>query len=181
MRRADTVLGSLDTLRVRPQSCTMMEMAFSAKDGKPERIRRAALGPVTHMAQTPPDAAEGHPCPCCLLSNSVEAFRDLIEGETFYGLRLFALRDRDGNPGADCRVNGDDWEKRASVARVWQHVARVRVRVPQAICGTTNPGAQLPGNRTTSLGALFCSRGASRTYRTVGAPENRGIEHRFNN
>jgi hypothetical protein len=37
----------------------------------------------------------------------------LIEGDAFYGLRLFALRDEDGNPGADCRVNGDDWEKGA--------------------------------------------------------------------
>jgi hypothetical protein len=79
----------LDALRVRPRSCTMMEMTFPAKDGKPERVRRAVLGPVTHMAQTPPDAAGGHPpfCPCCLLTNSFETFRDLIEGDAFYGLR----------------------------------------------------------------------------------------------
>jgi hypothetical protein len=111
----------LDALRVKPQSCTMMEMTFPAKDGKPERVRRAVLGPVTHMAQTPPNAAEGHPpfCPCCLLTNSFEAFRVLIEGNAFYGLRLFALRDGDGNPSADCRVNGDAWEKGAQALRAY--------------------------------------------------------------
>jgi len=112
----------LDALRVKPQSCTMMEMTFPAKDGEPERVRRAVLGPVTHMAQTPPNAAaEGHPpfCPCCLLTNSFEAFRDLIEGDAFYGLRLFALRDGDGNPDADCRVNGDNWDKGAQALRAY--------------------------------------------------------------
>jgi len=61
-----------DALRVKPQSCTMMEMTFPAEDEKPQRIRRPVLGPVTHMAQTPPDATEGHPpfCTCCLLINS---------------------------------------------------------------------------------------------------------------
>ena len=111
----------LDALRVKPQSCTMMEMTFPAKDRKPELVRRAVLGPVTHMAQTPTDATEGHPpaCPCCLLTNSFEAFRDLIGGDAFYGLRLFALRDGHGNPGADCRVNGDDWEKGAQALRAY--------------------------------------------------------------
>jgi len=111
----------LDALRIKPQSCTMMEMIFPAKNGKPELVRRAVLGPVTHMAQTPFDAAEGHPsaCPCCLLTNSFEAFRDLIEGDAFYALRLFALRDGGGNPGADCRVNGDDWEKGAQALRTY--------------------------------------------------------------
>src|SRR5262249_21392548 len=46
----------LDALRDEPRSCSMMEMRFPAKDGKPELVRRAVLGPVTHMAQTPPDA-----------------------------------------------------------------------------------------------------------------------------
>src|SRR5262245_23473668 len=38
----------LDALRVKPQSCTMMEMTFPAKDGGPERVRRAVLGGHTH-------------------------------------------------------------------------------------------------------------------------------------
>jgi len=113
----------LDALRIKPEFCTMMEMTFPAKDGKPELVRRAVLGPVTHMSQTPTDAAEGHApvCPCCLLTNSFEAFRELMGGDAFYGLRLFALRDGDGNPGADCRVNGDDWEKGAQALRAYAH------------------------------------------------------------
>jgi len=108
----------LDALRAKPEHCTTMEMTFPAKDGKPERVRRAVLGPCTHVGGTPPDTSQEHPfCPCCLLTNSFEAFGDLIEADAFYGLRLLAMRDRDGEPGADCRVNGDDWERGAQALR----------------------------------------------------------------
>jgi hypothetical protein len=110
----------LDALRAEPELCSAMEMTFPAKNGKPELVRRAVLGPVTHMAQTPPDAQQEHPfCPCCLLTNSFEAFRDLFEDHAFYGLRLFAFRDGDHEPMADCRANGDDWEKGAQALRVY--------------------------------------------------------------
>src|SRR5206468_4947721 len=64
------------------------------------------------------DAGDAHPfCPCCLLTRSLEAFRELIEDDGFYGLRLYAMRDEQGIPQADCRVNGDDWEKGAQALR----------------------------------------------------------------
>jgi Family of unknown function (DUF6348) len=108
----------LDALRAKPEHCTTMEMTFPAMDGKPERVRRAVLGPCTHMSGAPPDASQEHPfCPCCLLTNSFKAFEDLIEADAFYGLRLFAMRDRDGTRSADCRVNGDDWERGAQALR----------------------------------------------------------------
>jgi Family of unknown function (DUF6348) len=108
----------LDALRPKPQTCTTMEMTFPAKDGQPPRTRRAVLGPIAHMAQNPPDGPEEHPfCPCCLLTNSFEAFRSLIEADGFYGLRLFAARAEDGKPMADCRVNGDDWDAGAQALR----------------------------------------------------------------
>jgi len=47
----------------------------------------------------------------------LEAFKELIEGSRFYGLRLFAARDEKGVPQADCRVNGEDWEKGAEALR----------------------------------------------------------------
>ncbi len=51
----------LDTLRAKPGHCTTMEMTFAAKTTSPERIRRALLGPCTHLA----DASQEHPfCPC---------------------------------------------------------------------------------------------------------------------
>jgi Family of unknown function (DUF6348) len=119
----------LDALRPEPESCTALEMAFPARGGKPARVRRAVLGPVAHFMQHPPSKAEEtapeeHPfCPCCLLTRSFEAFRDLIEGDGFYCLRLFAARDTEGAPQADCRVNGEDWEKGAQAlreyARTW--------------------------------------------------------------
>jgi hypothetical protein len=75
----------LDALRPKPESCTTLEMAFPAREGKPARARRAVLGPVAHFMQDPPgeagqSASEKHQfCPCCLLTNSFEAFREYIE------------------------------------------------------------------------------------------------------
>ena len=109
----------LDALRPKPEACTVLEMALPAKDGRPARVRRAVLGPVAHFRQKPPSQGEKespkeHPfCPCCLLTKTFEAFRTFLEGDGFYGLRLFAARDAEGTPQADCRVNGEDWEKGA--------------------------------------------------------------------
>ena len=110
----------LDALRPQPASCTTLQFKFPATNDKPARTRRAILGPISHLMQKPPeeDAQDEHPfCPCCLLTKSFEAFRDLIEGDGFYGIRLFALRDADGEPAADCRVNGEDWENGAQALR----------------------------------------------------------------
>jgi len=123
-----------DALCPKPQTCTMLEMTFPAKNGAPARVRRAMLGPIMHYATSPSadhagstaaadtpgqgDAGDAHPfCPCCLLTRSFEAFRELIENDGFYGLRLYAMRDVEGAPQADCRVNGDDWEKGAQALR----------------------------------------------------------------
>jgi Family of unknown function (DUF6348) len=110
-----------------------LEMAFPEKDGKPARFRRAVLGPVAHFMTMPhaprdesgaaeprenEEAAEKHPfCPCCPLTNSFHAFKGLIEDDGFYGVRLFAARDAQGSPQADCRVNGEDWETGAEALR----------------------------------------------------------------
>lgn len=124
----------LEALLPRPEICTTLEMEFPEKEGRPAYSRRAVLGPVTHFVQNPQVAAEprapahegeihgehcgGHEfCPCCLLTNSFETFRDLIESSGFYGLRLLAMRDERGSPQADCRVNGTDWDKGAEALR----------------------------------------------------------------
>jgi hypothetical protein len=106
----------LEALRPKPSTCTALEMSFPAKDGKPERWRRAVLGPVMHYMAKPPKTQpeEEHPfCPCCLLTRSFMAFKEMMEGEAFFCLRLFASRDERGVPQADCRVNGDDWTQGA--------------------------------------------------------------------
>lgn len=113
----------LEALRPQPQSCMQLKMEFPAEEGLPARTRRAILGPVGHFAEKSLEqpascSEEEHPfCPCCLLTNSFQAFEELIKGEGFYGLRLFAARDDHGDPQADCRVNGDDWEPGAQALR----------------------------------------------------------------
>lgn len=130
--RTDLV-ALLEASQPKPKICTSLEMEFPAKEGCPASVRRAILGPVTHVVQNAQAAGQetggsgteiayDHPddhefCPCCLLTKSFEAFRELIESDSFYGLRLFAMRDENGNPRADCRVNGNDWEKGAEALR----------------------------------------------------------------
>jgi hypothetical protein len=148
----------LDALRSQPESCTAMVMEFPPRDGKPSRIRRAILGPVTHFMQTPPSdpqesTPDEHPfCPCCLLTKSFEAFRGLIEQDGFHGLRLFAARDPEGDAQADCRVNGEDWERGAQALReyatTWPPAGyefRKQYVVLQSIERNAVPGAATDG------------------------------------
>ena len=118
----------LEALLDKPANCTALEMVFEARDERPARTRRAVLGPVAHFMQQPPvtEAADAesspdeHPfCSCCLLTRSFEAFQELIEDDGFYGVRFFASRDAEGNVEADCRVNGQDWEKGAQALRAY--------------------------------------------------------------
>lgn len=48
-------------------------------------------------------------CDCCLFTNSIKSFEDLIESDAFCCLRLFAARDGDGQATADCRLNGEEF------------------------------------------------------------------------
>lgn len=111
----------LDALRPKPEKCGVWMMQFSAKDGRPARVRRAVLGGVTYLPAQPPapttaTCAEGEGgecehsfCPCCFLTRNFEAFRSQIEGDGAFGIRFFAMRDERGEPGADCRINGEDF------------------------------------------------------------------------
>lgn len=113
----------LEALQEQPATCTMLRMEFPANDGKPARVRRALLGPVARLMTNPPapsSEVEEHPfCACCLLTRSFEAFKGHFEDDGFFGLRLFAARDADGTPQADCRINGDDWEPGAEALRAY--------------------------------------------------------------
>ncbi len=125
-------LTLLESARPKPLECTSLQMSLPEKDGKPARHRRAVLGPVAHFRANPaaakPEgapgsgAAEEHDfCPCCLLTKSFEAYKELFESDGFYGLRLFAMRNADGKAEADCRVNGEDWP--AGVPALQKYVA----------------------------------------------------------
>lgn len=99
-------------------SCMSMVMTFPAEGDRPKRVRRVILGPTAHFVTQPPDAPEAcgadgeeHPfCPCCMVTNSGEAFKPLFELDDTLALRLFAARSAEGEFLADCRVNGEDYE-----------------------------------------------------------------------
>lgn len=116
----------LDATLPQGKLCTTMVMTLPEAEGRPERTRRAVLGPIAHYRSDPPasDPEEEHPfCPCCLVTRSFLAFKELFEADKFFGVRLFALRDAEGVPGADCRVNGEDYQAGAdalkSYAEAW--------------------------------------------------------------
>jgi hypothetical protein len=112
----------LDALRPKPEKCALWEMVLPAKERVPARTRRAVLGGVAYFAEDPPEAGGvgcdetaqedcEHPfCTCCFLTRNFEAFRSQIEGDGCFGIRFYAMRDKDGTAAADCRINGEDYE-----------------------------------------------------------------------
>lgn len=110
-----------------PKICSQMILPLPARDGRPARARRALLGPVAHYQSAPladrPLSATDDPdhifCPCCFLTHSGDAFAPLLEGEGVFGIRFFGLRNREGYPLADCRVNGADYEPGAVPLRAY--------------------------------------------------------------
>lgn len=105
------LLALLDATREQPLNCTVIEMNTSAEAENSSSFRQVILGPVAHLASQPePRKKEEHPfCPCCLFTESMPAFHDLLQTSDFLGIRLFASRDNEGKLAADCRVNGEDF------------------------------------------------------------------------
>lgn len=103
------ILDSHEDMPKESLSMQMNALAFVVKKGT---SRRLLMGPTSHLAQNPlPEDTDEHPfCPCCLFTNSIDAFKILIESELYIGIRLFAARNTDGSVAADCRVNGEDYE-----------------------------------------------------------------------
>ncbi|MFZ6682224.1 DUF6348 family protein [Undibacterium sp. Tian12W] len=100
-----------DATREQPLNCTVIEMNTSTEAAENSSFRQVILGPVAHLASLPaPKKKEEHPfCPCCLFTESMPAFHDLLQTSDFIGIRLFASRDNEGKLAADCRVNGEDF------------------------------------------------------------------------
>jgi hypothetical protein len=109
----------MDAVRDQAELCASFEMTYPPLEGGAPRHRRALLGPVAHFLRGSAESGkEDHPfCPCCLLTNTFEAFRPFVEGDGFFAIRLVAVRDQTGAPQADCRVNGQDWETGAQALR----------------------------------------------------------------
>ena len=140
-----------------------LEMHFPEQDGKPARVRRAVLGPVWHMTTSPPSfrvlafsatpsetanpGAEHSFCPCCLFTRSMGAFKNHLDQDGFFGIRLFASQNEQGVVQADCRVNGEDWPAGANALRdyalTWD-VAGYEFRKQYVIIQTMAPFATTP-------------------------------------
>ena len=72
-------------------------------------------------------------CPCCLFTNSMEAFDDQIKDtEKNYAIRLFAMKDANGEIKADCRINGEEYpqaeEYLKKYASTWKDCDIVKFR-----------------------------------------------------
>ncbi|MEX8192415.1 DUF6348 family protein [Comamonas guangdongensis] len=97
--------------------CPSLGMGYTDAQTGTEYRRQVVLGPMAHYRQYPPepsatqaDDEAGHDfCPCCLFTNSMDAFTDALQGREFVGVRLYAARDADGQVSADCRINGEDF------------------------------------------------------------------------
>ena len=101
----------LDALRDQPETCSAVEFKWE-RGNTPDRNRRALLGPTGQMVEHGEPARDDveHPlCPCCLLTNTYDAFAPFIQNDGFYGIRLLAIRNPDGSAQADCRINGEDF------------------------------------------------------------------------
>ncbi|MFZ6846861.1 DUF6348 family protein [Undibacterium sp. RuRC25W] len=101
-----------DATRDMPLHCTVIEMNTAADEvTATANYRQVILGPVAHLASLPaPKKKDDHPfCPCCLFTESMNAFHDVLQRDQFLGVRLFASRDSQGVSAADCRINGEDF------------------------------------------------------------------------
>jgi hypothetical protein len=100
----------LDALGESAKDCMYMVMSPSRESNSLLAAdRRLVFGPPLQMVQRPAPAAGEHDfCPCCLFTNSLEAFGDLAKDRAFYAIRMFVTRNAAGEIEADCRVNGVD-------------------------------------------------------------------------
>ena len=72
-------------------------------------------------------------CPCCLFTNSMEAFDAQIKDtEKNYAVRLFATKNVNGEVEADCRINGEEYpqaeEYLKKYASTWKECDIIKIR-----------------------------------------------------
>ncbi|WP_369977392.1 DUF6348 family protein [Xanthomonas bundabergensis] len=109
------------------RSCMTLQLDFPAPAA---HRREVVLGPVARLGGAANTAAcdvgdagdadeQAHAfCPCCLFTQSLEAFKPVLEHDArMLGIRLFASRDAAGAVAADCRINGVDFAEGAECLR----------------------------------------------------------------
>ncbi|MBC3870788.1 DUF6348 family protein [Undibacterium oligocarboniphilum] len=114
-----------DAVSLTPSACSVIQLQVPAASEIIATSRQVILGPVAHLVSRPPQRAEEHPfCPCCLFTECMAVFHDLLQTSTVFGIRLFVSRDQFGKLAVDCRVNGEDFpaatEPLTAYAAKWQ-------------------------------------------------------------
>jgi hypothetical protein len=105
------LLVFVEATREKVEICPTLQFDLPGGGSSASNRRQVVLGPPLHATtQDPPTTDDQHAfCPCCLFTNTQDAFQSQLEGREFHGIRLFAARDTNGIAQADCRVNGLDW------------------------------------------------------------------------
>lgn len=72
-------------------------------------------------------------CPCCLFTNSMEAFdKQIKDTSQNYAIRLFAMKNPDGEVDADCRINGEEYPQAENYlkkyAKTWKDCDIMKMR-----------------------------------------------------
>jgi hypothetical protein len=100
----------LEALREKAEDCMFMVMSSGREaESPPAADRRLVFGPPLQMVQRAAPSSKEHDfCPCCLFTNSLPAFDDLVKDGAFHAIRLFVMRNAAGEIEADCRVDGLD-------------------------------------------------------------------------
>ena len=108
-----------DSLKPKPDGMSLVMDPKREGTSLLKRDRRVVFGPPLQMTQRAVIGPQEHDfCPCCLFTNSLTAFEKLVNTSAFYGIRLYAMRTKEGEIEADCRVNGEDFpEGAAGLAR----------------------------------------------------------------
>ena len=105
-----------DALRSKLETCTHLQLEFPNR----KIPRRVVLGPIMVAGGKPGNFEEASElegkndqdhdfCPCCFLTKNADAFQSLLSDNGFHAIRVFAMRNAEGEVQADCRVNGEDF------------------------------------------------------------------------
>lgn len=99
--------------------CTLLDVIVPATADRPLRLRRAFIGPIEQRGssaavnrhkQRQPRTEGAVFGPSLCLTDSPATFVGQIEGDGLFGLKFYGVRQSSGTVGADCRVNGNEFD-----------------------------------------------------------------------
>ncbi len=132
-----------DALLDDPQECMVMKWEKAATDTTPALTRRIVFGPTIRTAKPVEEGDDDDFCPCCLFTSCLEIFQPLLETNRTFGIRLFAMRDEDGEFAADCRVDGEDFTEGVAglidYVATWPHFPGMEFRKQYVVVHSVTP------------------------------------------